>query len=219
MKPIKPKDAAEMLNVTVNTLQKWDRLGILVAHRLKTNRRYYLEEQINDFLGKESVANDCTVIYVRVSNYGQSDDLKNQIQFLQDYAKNNGYVVNEIIKDIGSGLNYERKKWNKLLERIHAGEITRVVVAHRDRFIRFGFEWFEEYLQRNGCELVVINQQVTSPQEEMIQDLISIIHVFSCRIYGLRKYKDKIRNDTELPSDGNREGDLFCEPLNDCPTN
>lgn len=199
MNPLKPKEVSKLLNVTVNTLQKWDRLGKLKAYRLKNNRRYYLQSQIDDFLGKElPVIPENIVIYVRVSNHKQADNLKHQVSFLEQYASEKGYQISEIIKDVGSGLNYERKKWNALLERIDNGEVTKVIVAHKDRFIRFGFNWFDRYLRKCGCTLEVVTHEDLSHHEEMIQDLVSIVHVFSCRIYGLRKYKDKINNDSEL---------------------
>ena len=95
----------------------------------------------------------------------------------------------------GRMYTYNRKKWNKLLEDCMLGMIKTVIVAHKDRFIRFGYDWFERFLKSNGVEIIVVNNEVLSPQEEMIQDLINIIHVFSCRIYGLRKYKKKIEED------------------------
>ena len=79
-----------------------------------------------------------------------------------------------------------------------AGRVKTVVIAHTDRFIRFGYEWFERFLKLNGVEIIVVNNEAISPEEEMVQDLISIIHVFSCRIYGLRKYKNKIKEDDKL---------------------
>ena len=78
------------------------------------------------------------------------------------------------------------------------GLIKTVIVAHKDRFIRFGYEWFERFLKSNGVEIIVVNNEKLSPQEEMIQDLINIIHVFSCKIYGLRKYKKQIEGDEEI---------------------
>jgi len=71
-------------------------------------------------------------------------------------------------------------------------------VSHKDRFIRFGFEWFEKFVKSNGVDLVIVNNEKLSPQEEIVQDIISILHVFSCRVYGLRKYKKKIEEDGEL---------------------
>jgi len=199
MKILKPKEVSEILNVTVRTLQKWDRAGKLKSNRTPTtNRRYYTQEQINEYLGKQNRISDKIVIYCRVSSNSQKPDLQSQIEFLRQYANAKGYIVDEIITDIGSGLNYNRKKWNELLEAIQEKRISKVIVSHKDRFIRFGYEWFEKYVQSQGCEIEVVNNEVTSPHEEMIQDLVSIIHCFSCRIYGLRKYKTKISEDKEL---------------------
>ena len=124
--------------------------------------------------------------------------MNNQIEFLKQYANAKGIIVDEILEDIGSGLNYNRKRWNQLIDRCMAGEITSIVIAHKDRFIRFGYEWFERFLQSNGAEIVIVNNEKMSPEQELINDLISIIHVFSCRIYGLRKYKNKIKGDEEI---------------------
>lgn len=196
---LKPKNIAKILNVTVNTLQRWDRENIFVAKRTpKTNRRYYTEEQLNDFLGKKNRISNDIVIYARVSNNSQKDDLKNQIEYLKNYANNKGYIVSEIISDIGSGLNYNRKNWNLLLKNILTKKISKVIISHKDRFIRFGFDWFFNFANMYGCEIEIVNNETTSPQEEMIKDLISIIHVFSCRIYGLRKYKNQISGDKTL---------------------
>ena len=102
-------------------------------------------------------------------------------------------VSNNISTDIGSGLNFKRKNWNILLEKVQQKEVERIIIAHKDRFIRFGYDWFESFCLKFGCTIEIVNNEKLSPQEEMIQDLISIIHVFSCRIYGLRKYKKEIK--------------------------
>jgi len=197
LKILKPKEASEILNVTVWTLQQWDKAGKLKAFRNpKTNRRYYTEEQIEELLGKKKqVKNAKTIIYSRVSNVGQKDDLSNQIEFLKTFCNAKAVIVDEVFTDIGSGLNYERKNFNKILDMAMQGQIKELYITHKDRFIRFGYEWFEKLLKRNGCEIIVVNNEVLSPHKEMIQDLISIIHVFSCRIYGLRKYKRQIKED------------------------
>ena len=137
-------------------------------------------------------------IYTRVSTSNQKDDLQNQVEFLKQYANAKGIIVDEIFEDIGSGLNYNRKKWNKLIEDCMLGLIKTVIVAHKDRFIRFGFDWFERFFKSNGVEIIVVNNEKTSPEQELVNDLISIIHVFSCRIYGLRKYKKQIEGDEEI---------------------
>jgi len=107
-------------------------------------------------------------------------------------------IVDEVIQDIGSGLNYNRKKWNKLIEEVMENKIDTIVITHQDRFIRFGYEWFEKFLLQFDTKLLVVKNEFLSPQEELVQDIISILHVFSCRIYGLRKYKKKIEEDEEI---------------------
>lgn len=199
MELLKPKDVSKILNVTVRTLQLWDKSGKLPAFRTpNTNRRYYTAEQINQFLGRKNRLSDNIVIYARVSSAGQKDDLGSQVEFLRQYANAKGYIIASVITDIGSGLNYERKKWNELLRQIEERRVSKVIVSHKDRFIRFGYAWFEQYVARFGCEIEDVNNETTSPHEEMVADLISIIHCFSCRIYGLRKYKAKIAKDGEL---------------------
>lgn len=194
----KPKDFAEMIGVSVKTLQRWDNQGKLKARRTPTNRRYYTHQQYVDYLGETTTKQGKTIIYTRVSTSNQKDDMKNQIEYLKEYANAKGMIVDEIFEDIGSGLNYNRKKWNKLIEDCMLGEVKTIIVAHKDRFIRFGFEWFERFLKANGVELIVVNNETHSPEQELINDLISIIHVFSCRIYGLRKYKKVIKEDKEI---------------------
>ena len=194
----KPKDFAELLNVSVKTLQRWDRDGTLNAKRTPTDRRYYTYDQCLEFKG---VKNDNTrkmVIYTRVSTNNQKDDLLNQVKFLQDFANAKAMIIDEVIQDIGSGLNYNRKKWNKLIEEVMENKIDTIVITHKDRFIRFGYEWFEKFLLKFDTKLLVVNNEFLSPQEELVQDIISILHVFSCRIYGLRKYKKKIEEDEEI---------------------
>lgn len=200
MSNYKPQEFAEMIGVSVKTLQRWDREGKLISQRTPTNRRYYTHKQYVDYMGIVQQNKGKTIIYTRVSNASQKDDLENQIEFLKQYANVKGIIIDEIFKDIGSGLNYNRKKWNKLLEDCMLGVVKTIIIAHKDRFIRFGYSWFEQFLKSNGVEIIVVNNETLSPEEEMVQDLISIIHVFSCRIYGLRKYKKQIREDDEICS-------------------
>ena len=196
-KNYKPKEFAELLNVSVLTLQRWDNAGKLKAFRTPTNRRYYTYEQYKEFTGIVS-SEKKIVIYTRVSTSNQKDDLKNQVEFLKQYANAKGIIIDEVIEDYGSGLNYNRKKWNKLIDECMTSEISTIIVTHKDRFIRFGFEWFERFLEKFNVKIVVVNNESLSPTEELVQDIISILHVFSCRINGLRKYKKKIKEDEEV---------------------
>ncbi|MCC0662016.1 IS607 family transposase [Clostridioides sp. ZZV14-6044] len=198
-KHYKPKEFAELLNMSVITLQRWDNDGKLKAFRTPTNRRYYTHEQYLEYTGiHKETDNRKVVIYTRVSTSNQKDDLKNQVEFLRQYANSKGIIVDEVIEDYGSGLNYNRKKWNKLIDSCMTNEVNTIIITHKDRFIRFGYDWFERFLTKFNVEIIVVNNESLSPQEELVQDIISILHIFSCRIYGLKKYKKKIREDEDI---------------------
>lgn len=192
MKIYKPKEFAKLINRTVTTLQSWDRDKKLIAHRSPTNRRYYTHDQYLQYIGQKLNVDKKTVVYARVSSNNQKDDLSSQINALQQYCIANGYKIDDYIDEIGSGLNYNRKKFNQLMIDVESGLIKKIIVAHKDRLIRFGFEWFESFCNRHGTKIEVINQISLSPEQEMTQDLLSIINCFSSRLYGLRKYKKTI---------------------------
>ena len=188
---------SNLINVKVKTLQKWDREGVLVAKRTPTNRRYYTHSQYLEYIG-ESVQNISKkkCIYARVSTRNQKDDLVNQIEFITNYMHSKGISVDDIYTDYGSGVNYKRQNWNRLIDDCIDGKVSQIYIAHKDRFVRFGFEWIAELLStRFGVQFVILNDTISSPEEELVNDLISIIHVFSCRVYGLRKYKKKLKSD------------------------
>ena len=184
----KPKDFAELLGVSVKTLQRWDRDGILKANRTPTDRRYYTYDQYLQFKGIQT-ENDIrdTVIYARVSTRNQKDDLQNQVEFLKQFCNAKGIIVNQCIEDFGSGLNYNRKKWNKLLDEVMANKIKTIVISNKDRFIRFGYDWFENFCEKFNTKIIIVNNESLSSNEELVQDIISILHENNIRkedIYG-----------------------------------
>lgn len=134
------------------------------------------------------------MVYYRVSSPSQKSDLLSQKKALEAFCIARGIDVTQWLSDRGSGLNYKRKNFVSLMEMVERGEISAIVVAHKDRLVRFGFEWFEQFCDNHGTELVVMNQESLSPEEELTQDLLSIIHCFSSRLYGLRKYKKQIQH-------------------------
>lgn len=184
---------AKKVGKSVKTLQKWDRDGKLVALRTPTNRRYYSHQQFLEYIGlapKEETA--LVIAYCRVSNASQKEDLARQVDYIQDFARNSGIIISNVMTDIGSGLNFKRNNFIKLLEMVESGKVKKLILAHKDRLVRFGFEWFSKFCSDHGTEVLVINDQRLSPEQEVVQDLISIIHVFSSRVYGLRKYTKQI---------------------------
>ena len=215
MTMMKPKEMAERLGVTVRTLQIWDKKGILKAYRTPTNRRYYTEEQYLEYTGQPLQNKRLNVAYARVSNNSQKDDIKNQISFIRQYVNAKGVILDDVITDIGSGLNYNRKNWNKLLEKVMQNEIDTIYITYKDRFVRFGYEWFERLCKMHDTKIVVLNNVETSPTQEMINDMVSIVQVFSGRLSGLRKYQTKIQNDKSLKGgelgDPNAKGQAVSE--------
>lgn len=195
-----PKQFGQLIGRSVNTLQKWDRKGVLHAHRSPTNRRYYTHDQYLAYRGLLAPESGKVIVYARVSSAGQKPDLANQVAALRDYCERRGERPDEWIEEIGSGLNYQRKQFNRLMEQIELGQVRRLIIAHKDRLVRFGFEWFAAFCARHGTELLIVNGDTLSPEQELVQDLLSIVHVFSARLDGLRSYR-KVLRDAALHKD------------------
>ncbi len=185
-----PREAAQTLGITVDHLRRMERAGEITCIRTGGgHRRYDVQSFIDAQIGRDIT----TIGYCRVRGKSQSDALASQVAYLQKH-----YPDAEIIKDFGSGINFKRKGLRTLLERILRGDKLRVVVAHRDRLARFGCEVIQFLVEQNGGEVVVLNETVYSPTEELRADLLAILHVFSYRMYGLRRYRDQIKEDRNL---------------------
>ncbi len=194
---------ARRIGKSASTLRRWDDNGVLTAKRHPSGHRYYDESDVRKILGIKDIERK-TVVYCRVSSSSQRDDLKSQISAMEKFCVSSGTAVDEWIKEIGGGMNFKRKKFLSLMSSISNGEIVKLIVAHKDRLCRFGFDYFHHMATESGCEIVVVNQESLSPQQEMVEDLMSIIHTFSCRLYGLRRYKKNIKqiiteSDEDIP--------------------
>lgn len=179
------RKASKELDLHPNTLRKMENDGEIRHIKTKSGQRRYDVESYIGYVKEQKL-----ICYCRVSSYKQKDDLQRQIEFMQEK-----YPEAKIVKDIGSGLNFKRKGLISILEQSMCGDITTLVVAHRDRLARFGFELIKYIIERNGGKLLVLNQSSMSPEEELTKDLLNILHVFSCRMHGLRNYKNKISKD------------------------
>ena len=187
--------AAKLLGVSVKTLQRWEREGRLTAAaRTDSNRRLYTETQIREFIGlRQSISEPSRLVaYCRVSSAAQKADLVNQRRVLEEFVVAKGLANVEFVEEVGGGLDFKRKRFLALMEEIGRREVKALILAHRDRLMRFGFEWFEHFAKINGCELLVLNQERLSPEQEMVQDLMTIVHCFSPRLYGLRNCRKKL---------------------------
>lgn len=200
---------AEKVGVSISTLQRWDRTNVLKSKRTPTNQRYYTDEDLNKVLNLEAETKSKrkNVGYCRVSTQGQKHNLENQQEFVSIYSLSNGVILDEIYTDIGSGLNYKRQNWSKLLKQVEANEIDKIYITYKDRFVRFGYEWFEEFCASHGTEIIVLNQKQTSPEEELTEDLLSILHVFSERNHELRKCKTEINKELKEINEKKEERD------------
>ncbi len=186
--------AARLLGVTVRTLQRWDTDGKLKAKRTPTGRRFYTDEDIREFRQESGVRVErISIVYARVSSQAQKPDLKNQKIRLEEFCAGKGLAVDEWVEEIGGGLNFKRGKFVKLFDRIIAGEVKRLVIAHKDRLARFGFDFLKHLCSVHQCELVVMNTESLSPEREMVEDLLAITHCFSARLYGLRNYQKALK--------------------------
>lgn len=189
---------SKIVGVSVHTLQRWDREGRLKPSRTPGNRRVYTDKDVAQALGsKISQVDRRTVAYTRVSSQAQKPDLDNQVTLLQQYCAASGIVVGEWVKEIGGGLNFSRPKFLKIIDGIITGRIECLVIAHKDRLARFGFEMIEHLCATHDCKLVIMDNEAVSPEQEMIQDMLAIVHCFSARLYGLRNYRKALRKALE----------------------
>jgi putative resolvase len=188
-----PKQFGKLIGKSVNTLQKWDRQGILPAFRTPTNRRYYTHEQYLADRGLISSERGLVLAYARVSSPSQKKDLTTQKEALRAYGVEHAIKVDQWVEDISSALNYQRTGFNQVIEAIELGQVRRLIIASQDRFVRFGYDWFEHLCQRHGTEITVINGESFSPEEELVRDWMAITTVFSARFHGLRSHNNAIR--------------------------
>ena len=180
---------AKTVGVTTTTLRRMHQSGELIpAHISNGGTRYYSTEQLKLF---QSSNNERIVIgYCRVSTPSQKDDLETQVQNVKSYMYAKGYKF-DIIKDIGSGINYKKKGLKELINRIENNEVSKVVILYKDRLIRFGFELIEYLCEINNVEIDVIDNSECSKEKELTDDLIQVITVFANRLYGQHSKKTK----------------------------
>lgn len=186
---IKIGQAAEVLGISIQTLRRWEILGTLVPDR-KSNggTRYY---SLDKLLGLKNTDSNLTIAYARVSSHDQKNDLARQAKLLSQYCISRGWNY-EVIQDLGSGMNDHKKGLKKLLELILDRKMSRLVLTHKDRLLRFGAELVFALCEARQVEVVLINQgNEASFEEELAKDVLEIITVFSARLYGARSHKNK----------------------------
>lgn len=177
-----------MLGVTPETLRVWDKTGELVPDR-KTNSGTRLYDE--DKLFQRKVVERPTIAYARVSSHDQKADLTRQVDMLQTFCTAKGWEF-EVIRDLGSGLNFNKRGLQKIVNSIVEKSTPRLVLTHKDRLLRFGSELLFQICEKQGIEVVIINQsEETTFEQELVEDVLEIITVFSAKLYGSRSKKHK----------------------------
>ena len=185
---VKIGEAAKLLGVSVQALRNWESEGkIMPSHRTPGGQRMY---DLAELLGVNDKTYP-TIAYARVSSADQKEDLERQHAVLEAFCNKKGWQT-EIIRDLGSGMNYDKKGLLRLLERIVQGQMSRLVLTHKDRLLRFGADLIFRICELQGIEIVIINKgEPPSFEEELTGDVMEIMTVFCAKLYGRRSHKSK----------------------------
>lgn len=184
-------EAAEVLGVSITTLRRWETEGKLIPERTAAGHRRYDLSKLKPEIVHAASDERRTVAYARVSSHDQKNDLERQKQVLELYCARNGWTF-EIIADLGSGMNYQKKGLKRLLDDVVEGRIGRLVITHKDRLLRFGAELVFAICEAKSVEVVILNQgEDTTFEEDLAKDVLEIITVFSARLYGSRSRKNQ----------------------------
>ena len=200
---VRTSEAQELLSVSRSTMERWEREGKITPVR-HGRTKYFKISDLEELIGAKLLQHKRKrVAYIRVSSKNQKADLENQQKAVETFAIANGRAIDEWLSDIGSGLNFKRKNFLRLIDMIENEEVEELIITYKDRLTRFAFELIEERCRVRQTKLTVINLPSSSPQEELVNDLMDVIHVFSSRLYGLRKYKIKKEDLYDSPEDTN----------------
>ena len=197
---MRAKQALEILQVHRVTLNRYVREGKIRVIRLKNGRYDYDDEDIFTFIGKYKKSHNTKVIsYSRVSTQIQKLQLKEQTQRIYDSCVSRDLSLDEQFEDIGSGMSTDRKNFEKICQMVFHGDVELLVIENKDRLIRFGFDMLEKFFSYFGCKILVLNDTIEnkSYEQELTEDLISVIHYFTMKSYSHRRKLNKLRKELE----------------------
>ena len=201
---MKAKEVLNILNIGHRTLGTYVKKGLLNPIKINTNHYEYDPEEVFAILGKSKERYNLT--YSRVSLPKQKNNLKTQTKSLYDFATSNGYQIKEQIEDVKSGMSFkDRKGFAKLLKKVTNYEVKNVIIEHKDRLVRFGFELVKMLFEKYGTNIIIISDDEINKtyEQELTDDLLSIIHYYSMKSYS---YRRKLNNAAKaLKTDDNTE--------------
>lgn len=195
--PMRSKEFINRLGISKKKLENLEKEGVITPIR-KGRLKYYTEEMVDEYFGletNEKKVSKKVIGYYRVSTNSQKKEMEYQKEALENFSINSGNPIDEYLSDIGSGIDFKRRNFLKIIDMIEKREMSELIVTYKDRLTRFGFDLIEERCMVNNVKLTVINLEKSSPKKELIEDLMTIINVFSGRLHGLRKYKKIIKDD------------------------
>lgn len=205
MKLLRVSQVANMTALHPSTLRRLHKQGKLVPYKISDGgTRYYLEEDVLKFMGLSNPKDRSIIGYCRVSLTKQKDDLDRQVENIKTYMYAKGYNF-EIITDIGSGIDYNKKGLETLIEKICNNEVEKIVILYKDRLVRFGYELIEKICKIYNTEIEIVDNSTISTEEELVNDLIQIVTVFSYKLHGrrarqTREMLQELRDDTTRES-------------------
>ena len=192
---------AKLIGRSIETLRAWDKQGKLIpSYRSEGGHRMYSQEQLNEVLQIVKPKERFNLGYIRVSAKHQNSDLERQHDLMELFLMKQGKEF-QIISDIGSGINYKKKGLKELLRLVSTNQIDTLYISYKDRLVQFGYELIEEVCKLHGVKIIIINKSnEQNDEEELVDDILNIIHVFSCRLNGKRshinkKIMEKLKND------------------------
>lgn len=197
---MKAKEVMNILNITRSTLSRYVKQGYIKVSKTPTNVYIYDDESVYAFIGlKKEKTNTKIISYSRVSTQSQKDQLKEQTQRIYDSCISKGIKLDEQFEDIKSGMDYNRKGFQNLIQQVIEGKVKMIVVENKDRLVRFGFDILENIFKYFGTTILVLNDSISNKtyEQELTEDLISIIHYFTMKSYSHRRKLNKIRKELE----------------------
>jgi len=191
-KLLKPKEFCELVGIKYPTFKQYVREGKIKVIYTSTGRIRVPYSEVERFLGLRQSSETRAIIYARVSSSDRKEDLKRQIDYLTQYCTAKGYKVVDVLSDVASGLNAERKGLLKLFDYVVNRKVDVVVITYKDRLTRFGFEYLEYFFKQYNVRIeAVLGEEPKDAYQEFVDDLMSIITSFAGKLYGVRSHKKK----------------------------